>query len=66
MKRRTPPPIDTPPNAPPAACPRNAVRKPRVRVDTWYAHPPEKVWKNMTEARKLSRWLLPTTDDIEP
>jgi uncharacterized protein YndB with AHSA1/START domain len=54
------------PDAPETARSRNAVRKPRVRVDTWYAHPPEKVWKTMTDGRKLSRWLLPTTDNIEP
>lgn len=66
MKRRTPSPIDILSGAPEATRSRSAVRKPRVRVDTWYAYPPEKVWKTMTDGRKLSRWLLPTTDNIEP
>src|SRR5262249_207760 len=37
-----------------------------VSRTVFYAHPPEKVWKALTDSRELSRWLLPTSTDIRP
>jgi uncharacterized protein YndB with AHSA1/START domain len=62
-RRVAPPPLLTPPSPTDT---RNSKRQPRVRQDTWFSHPPERVWKALTDGRKLSKWLLPTKDDIEP
>src|SRR5262249_40001920 len=37
-----------------------------VTRTTFSPHPPEKVWRALTERRQLSHWLLPTATDIRP
>ncbi len=32
-----------------------------LRLDTFYPHPPERVWSALTDPNALSCWLLPTT-----
>lgn len=35
-----------------------------VQLEATYPHPPERVWKALTQSDKLSRWLMPT--DFQP
>lgn len=35
-----------------------------VTIDVFYPHPPEKVWKALTESRALAAWLM--ENDFEP
>lgn len=37
-----------------------------VERQVTFPHPPEKVWRTLTDRAKLSLWLHPTTDDIKP
>ena len=32
-----------------------------LRLDTFYPHPPERVWSALTDPNALANWLLPTT-----
>lgn len=38
--------------------------KQRIELDVTYPHPPEKVWKAITDRASLAKWLLP--NDFEP
>jgi uncharacterized protein YndB with AHSA1/START domain len=38
--------------------------KDTVQLEATYPHPPERVWKALTESDKLSRWLMP--NDFRP
>jgi uncharacterized protein YndB with AHSA1/START domain len=35
-----------------------------LRFDRYYPHPPEKVWRALTDARAIAQWLMP--NDFEP
>lgn len=35
-----------------------------IAVDQFLAHPPEKVWRALTDAELLARWLMP--NDLKP
>jgi uncharacterized protein YndB with AHSA1/START domain len=39
---------------------------PCVTSDTFYSHPPERVWKALTDGKQLTKWLLPASGDIRP
>jgi uncharacterized protein YndB with AHSA1/START domain len=45
---------------------RHYRRTPCVTKDTFYAHPPERVWKALTDGKQLAKWLLPASGDIRP
>jgi uncharacterized protein YndB with AHSA1/START domain len=36
-----------------------------VRVDEYLAHPPEKVWRALTEPDLIARWLMPCDFRLE-
>jgi len=36
----------------------------RIEMDAVYAHPPERVWRALTDAAALSKWFMPT--DLRP
>jgi uncharacterized protein YndB with AHSA1/START domain len=40
--------------------------KPRVTLSVFYPHPPEKVWRALTDPAALRRWLLPTDSRPRP
>lgn len=36
-----------------------------IRVDEFLPHPPEKVWRALTEPRLMARWLMPNDFKLE-
>ena len=38
--------------------------KPRVDLEAFYPHPPERVWRALTDPAEVAHWLLP--GDLEP
>jgi uncharacterized protein YndB with AHSA1/START domain len=50
-----------------APAPPDAADTPgRVNKEAVYPHPPEKVWRALTEKEAVTRWLLPADKDIVP
>jgi uncharacterized protein YndB with AHSA1/START domain len=35
-----------------------------IRTDSFFPHPPEKVWRALTDPELLASWLMP--NDFEP
>ncbi len=35
-----------------------------IRLDIIYPHPPERIWKALTDSRSLAKWLMP--NDFQP
>lgn len=56
----------TPPNTGKSSSRRRVNRSATVRKVTRLPRTPERVWKALTDADEVSRWLLPVSEDIVP